>query len=230
MKLQLRVGIHLRNNFFSYFSTYKNKINMYQSLSIFSTLLLTFSLLSSCSGQENTETAVVNQSTVNTNQYQYEFFNEVVFNQDGEFVGLNLLEDRESVKQKLPKEALKDESEDFLYYEWLVDGNQYNLDLFFNTESKLKSIDGYINFYKNKEKDKASADLFYADMEKYFIEKYGKENIENNTEFVGENDLKFVSWYFEDKDVEVGLDDVEVYWYMSAYESLFIEEELEDAK
>ncbi len=203
---------------------------MYKLASITSILFITIAFLGSCSGQDKVETAVVNQSAPST-QYQYVNFNKIVFNQEGEFNGLELFDDRVLVKTKLPEVALLDESEDFLYYEWKIDGNTYKLDLFFNNNDQLKSIDGYVSFYtEDEEKDKATAELFYTDMEQYFIEKYGKENMESNEEFIGENDLKFISWYFDEKDFEVGFDDIEVYLYMSSYESLFEEEELETTK
>ena len=202
---------------------------MKKTFSIINTLFIALFLLSSCNGQDKANTAVVNESN-NTTQYEYTHFNDIVFNQEGEFIGLNLLDDRTLVKTKLPEEALFDESEDFLYYEWKIENNTYKVDLFFNKENKLKSIDAYISFYTaDEEKDRATAEIFYADMEKYFIEKYGKENLETNEAIINENDLQYNSWYFDEKDIEVGLDDVEVYWYMSAYENLF-EEEVVDPK
>lgn len=196
---------------------------MKQLFSIINILTFTAFALTSCSGQDKANAAVVNQTS--TQQYQYAHFNEIIFSQEGEFLGLNLLDERTLVKTKLPSDAFVDESEDFLYYQWTINNNIYKVDLFFNKENKLKSIDAYISFYKeDKEKDRATAEVFYADMEKFFIEKYGKDNLETNEVTINQNDLKYNSWYFDEKDVEVGLDDVEVYWYMSAYENLFEEE------
>lgn len=192
--------------------------------SIIHTIIIAVFLLSSCNGQDKANAALVTEST-NPIQYNYVHFNKIVFNQEGEFIGLNLLDDRTLVKTKLPSEALFEESENFLYYQWEVEGNIYKIDLFFNDENKLKSIDGYISFYtEDEEKDRATAELFYADMEKMFLDKYGKNGLETNEATINDSDLIYNSWYFEEKDVEVGLDDVEVYWYMSAYENLFEEE------
>lgn len=198
---------------------------MNKIFSITNILLASIFIFYSCNGQDKANAAVITESVAPSSQYKYSNFNKIIFSQEGEFLGLNLLDDRALVKTKLPSDAFVDESEDFVYYEWLIDNNTYKVDLFFNKENKLKSIDAYINFYKeNKEKDRATAEVFYADMEKFFIEKYGVNDLKTNAATINDNSLQYNSWQLQEKDIEVGLDDVEVYWYMSAFENLFEEE------
>lgn len=151
--------------------------------------------------------------TVDAPKYNSEYFDDVMFAEGGEFVGLNLGDSRSDVKAKLPESAFDDETDSYLYYYWDLNGNQYWLDLYFDEAGKLNSIDGYVYFYDAESNyDEAAAKAFYTDMRDAFTAKYGAEEEEVDEDFV------YTYWYFDNKDVEVGLDGGEVYWYMYSYE------------
>ena len=113
----------------------------------------------------------------------------------------------------MPESAFDDETESYLYYYWELDGNQYYIDLYFDEADKLNSIDGYVYFYdEDSNYDEAAAKALYTDLKEKFTSKYGSEEEE-----VDES-LRYIYWYFDNKDVELGLDSGEVYWYMYSYE------------
>jgi hypothetical protein len=79
----------------------------------------------------------------------------------------------------------------------------------------LNSIDGYVYFYDAEGNyDSVEAAAFYKDMQANFVAKYGAEEEE------AEDGYKYTSWYSDTKDVEVGLDNGEVYWYVYSYEDM----------
>jgi hypothetical protein len=147
--------------------------------------------------------------------YNSSYFADVMTSNSGEFVGLELGDSRETVKAKLAKDAFDDETESYLYYFWDLGENQYYLDLYFDENDKLNSIDGYVYFYDAEDNyDNVEAAAFYKDMQANFVAKYGAE------EEVAEDGYKYTSWYSDTKDVEVGLDNGEVYWYVYSYEDM----------
>lgn len=190
---------------------------MKKLLSIFAIALISAFAMTACSGGDSNDGDADGGDTtvVETSKFNSEYFEKVVFTNDGEFVGLSFGDSRETVKSKLPADAFDDETDNYLYYYWEMDNNQYYLDLYFDDEDKLNSIDGYVYFYDaNDNYDEAEASAFYTDMRENFVAKYGNE------EEVSESGYTYTYWYFDEKDVEVGLDEGEVYWYMYYYEPI----------
>lgn len=167
--------------------------------------------ITSCGGGEATEgdgTAAVEDAPA----YNSSYFADVMSSNEGEFVGLVLGDSRETVKSKLSKDAFDDETESYLYYYWELGENQYYLDLYFDENDQLNAIDGYVYFYDAEGNyDSAEAAAFYKDLQANFVAKYGAE------EEVTEDGYTYTSWYFDEKDVHVEVDNGEVYWYIDAY-------------
>lgn len=187
---------------------------MKKFLSILMMALLASFTITACGGGDSSdsEDTAVETETVT---YNSEYFADVVPNNDGEFVGLELGDSREVVKGKLPEDAFDDETDSYLYYYWELGNNQYYLDLYFDESDNLNSIDGYVYFYDaDNNYDAAAAKAFYTDMKENFLAKYGTE------EEYADEDFTYISWYLDDKDAEVGLDDGEVYWYIYHYEDM----------
>jgi hypothetical protein len=178
---------------------------MKKFLSILSIVLVASFTITSCGGGALEDAPAYNSS----------YFADVMSTNDGEFVGLELGDSREIVKSKLPKDAFDDETESYLYYYWELGENLYYLDLYFDENDKLNSVDGYVYFYDAEGNyDSAEADAFYKDMQANFIAKYGA------AEEVAEDGYKYTSWGFDAKDVEVRLDNGEVYWYIYSYDDM----------
>jgi len=134
-------------------------------------------------------------------------FNEVIFAEGGDFLGLTLGEPKESVMSKLPNDAFEDEQENWLYYSWKIGNNNYYLDLFFNEDSTLFSIAGYI--YLNTENgdfDNEAATTLFTDLKPYFLNKFGTPEIE---------DAYYVPFYSDTSNVDLGKGDGEVYFYVA---------------
>ena len=182
---------------------------MKKFLSILMIALIASFAITSCGGGD-TEAAVKDAPAFNSS-----YFAQVMTSNSGEFVGLELGDSRETVKSKLSKDAFDDETESYLYYYWELGENQYYLDLYFDENDKLNSVDGYVYFYDAEGNyDSVEAAAFYKDMQANFVAKYGAE------EEVTEDGYKYTSWFFDAKDVEVGLDNGEVYWYIYSYDDM----------
>lgn len=131
----------------------------------------------------------------------------ILFAEGGELLGLSLGDTKESVRAKLPEEAFEEEYEGFMYYSWKIDNNDYYLDLYFNEDNTLFSISGYV--YMNTAEgayDNEGAKALYEDMKPLFTEKFGAPTSE---------DTEYMTWSLEDKDVDLGLGDGEVYFYVA---------------
>lgn len=186
---------------------------MKKILSILMIAFIASFTITACGGGDSAETA--DAKVVETAKYNSEYFADVVPNNDGEFIGLELGDPRDAVKGKLPNDAFDDETDSYLYYYWELGNNQYYLDLYFDESDNLNSIDGYVYFYDTDNNyDDAAAKAFYTDMKENFVAKYGSEEEYSDEEFT------YTSWYLDDKDAEVGLDGGEVYWYIYSYEDL----------
>lgn len=161
----------------------------------------------SCSGVSTEDSA----ASVAATEYNSKYFKDVVSSTEGEFVGLELGNSKSIAKSKLSSDAFQNESEEYLYYFWNLDNNDYYLDLFFD-EDKLAIIDGYIYFLNAAEEpDMAAATDFYEDMKKHFLAKYGEED-----EIV-DADGKYIEWYFDNKEVELRIQEGDVFWYISSF-------------
>jgi hypothetical protein len=185
---------------------------MKKFLSILMIALIASFAITSCGGESagGGDVAVEDAPVYNSS-----YFADVMSSNTGEFVGLELGDSRETVKSKLSTDAFDDETESYLYYYWELDENQYYLDLYFDEGDKLNSIDGYVYFYDaDGNYDGVEAAAFYKDMQLNFVTKYGAE------EEVVEDGYTYTSWYFDAKDVEVGLDNGEVYWYIYSYDDM----------
>lgn len=172
---------------------------------------ITFFGFIACGGAngENASTSLQGKAD---SEHESPYYDDIVLSNSGEFSGIEIGETRTSVKQKLPEDAFDNESESYLYYKWNIGDHVYNLDLFFDGEDKLNSIDGYVRFYDSKgayDKDQALA--FYKDLKADFLTKYGEE------QEVNLDDFTYIRWIFDQKDVEIGIDNAEVYWYVYAY-------------
>jgi hypothetical protein len=145
-----------------------------------------------------------------------EMFNQVVFAEGGDFVGISLGDSKEDVKEKLPQDAFEDETESYLYYAWNIDGNDYYLDLYFREDNTLSSIDGFVYFYDEESyyNEEAAAE-FYDEIKTYFIGKLGEEYEEVGSEYT------YIYWAKDMFDAEVGQNEGEVYWYIYGYEESF---------
>lgn len=166
------------------------------------------------------DVSIVDEAT-STSSSTSAYYNDIVFAQGGEFLGLNIGDSRTDVSGKLPADGFDDETESYMYYYWLLDNNDYYLDLYFESD-KLNSIDGYVYFYDDESYyDNDAAKAFYADLKADFVAKYGEAEEETDGEYT------YTYWYFDDKDVEVGMDEGEVYWYIYSYEDYSAEEEVE---
>lgn len=186
---------------------------MKKFLSILMIALIASFAITSCGGGEDAANASDGETTTETATYNSEYFSDVVTTNSGEFVGLELGDSRATVKSKLSEDGFDDETDSYLYYYWDLGNNQYYLDLYFDENDKLNSIDGYIYFFDaNNANDNEAAAAFYKDMKENFVAKYGPE------EEVSEFDFTYIAWYFDDKDAEVGLEEGEVYWYVYSYE------------
>ncbi|MCB9226355.1 MAG: hypothetical protein H6578_04215 [Chitinophagales bacterium] len=53
--------------------------------------------------------------------------------------------------------------------------------------------------------------LFTKTLKADFLTKYGEE------QEVNLDDFTYIRWIFDQKDVEIGIDNAEVYWYVYAY-------------
>ena len=183
---------------------------MKKFLSILMIAFIASFIISSCSSESSGDVTAETEFTANYNSV---YFAEVVPTNDGDFVGLQLGDSREDVQIKLPQDAFDDETDSYLYYFWELDDNQYYLDLYFDEDNRLNSIDGYVYFYdKEYNYDETEANAFYTDMKENFKAKYGSE------EEYTDNDFTYISWYLDEMDAEVGLDGGEVYWYIYHYE------------
>jgi hypothetical protein len=174
--------------------------------------------LTSCTSDTATEDA---------GEFNSKFFKQIVFAEGGDFVGLSIGDTRDAVKAKLPADAFEDETDNYLYYSWKIDGNDYYLDLYFKDDGLLASIDGFVYFYnEDSYYDAEAAAAFYKDIKALFVAKYGepKEEVDG--------DYQYTYWYMEDLDAEVGVNEGEVYWYIYGYSSDFsdfsFEEETEE--
>lgn len=164
-------------------------------------------VLNSCGG-ESTDGGSGTATATNKSSY----FDDAVFADGGDFVGISIGDSRDAVKASLPESAFVDETDGYLYYEWVLGNNDYYLDLYFGDEDNLNSIDGYIYFYDNDDYyDKAEAKKFYSDMENLFNGKFGAGD--------ETTDIDYASTYWSkgDMEAEVSMDEGEVYWYI--YES-----------
>ena len=174
------------------------------------TLALAAFILTSCGGGEGGDG---DNGGAATATYNSDYFADVMYASGGDFADLNIGDTREEVKAKLPESAFVDESGGYMYYEWLLDNNDYYLDLYFDDNDKLNSIDGAVHFYDADDYyDRAEAKKFYEDMRDYLTDSYGPEEEENDGDYV------YTYWYMDDMDVEVGLDEGECYWYIYYYE------------
>jgi hypothetical protein len=179
---------------------------MKKFLSILMIAFIASFTVTSCGSSEGGDVA-------ETPVYNSEYFADVVSSNEGDFIGLNLGDSRETVKGKLPEEAFDDETDSYLYYYWEFGEHQYYLDLYFDEMGNLNSIDGYLYFYDaDYNYDEVAAKAFYTDMKDLFVSKYGSE------EEYADEDFTYISWYLDDMDAEVGLDGGEVYWYIYHYE------------
>ena len=141
-----------------------------------------------------------------------DFFKDVVFQDGGDFLSMNLGDSKEEVMSKMPESALEDASDSYVYYSWKLGAYDYYIDLFFTEDDKLSSIDGYVYFYDKNGKELVNeADKLYKDMKAYFVKRY-----EGATE-TNSDGMKYTYWYLDDKDVEVGMSGGEVYWYLYDY-------------
>ena len=183
---------------------------MKKFLSILMIAFIASFIISSCSSESTDD---VTAETEVVENYNSAYFAEVVPTNEGDFVGLKLGDSREDVQNKLPQDAFDDETDSYLYYFWQLDSNQYYLDLYFDEDNRLNSIDGYVYFYDTESNyDETEANAFYTDMKANFKAKYGSE------EEYADNDFTYISWYLDEMDAEVGLDGGEVYWYIYHYE------------
>ena len=132
--------------------------------------------ITSCGGGDAEGSSDGDTDVATTTSYNSEYFADVVTTNDGEFAGLELGDSRATVKSKLSEDAFDDETDSYLYYYWDLGNNQYYLDLYFDENDKLNSIDGYVYFYDaNNDYDQAAAADFYADMKGKFVDTYGAE-------------------------------------------------------
>lgn len=139
------------------------------------------------------------------------YYQDIIFQEGGDFLGLSFGQSMDSVRMMLPSDALDEDDPNYLYYYWKLDNNEFYLDLYFEND-KLNSIDGRVYFFnKKKEKDKTEADNFYEDLVHAFTEAYGSEREEKSS------GLKYTYWYEDDLDAEVGTESNEVYWYLYDY-------------
>lgn len=183
---------------------------MKKFLSILMIAFIASFIISSCSSESTDD---VTAETEVVENYNSAYFAEVVPTNEGDFVGLKLGDSREDVQNKLPQDAFDDETDSYLYYFWELDSNQYYLDLYFDEDNRLNSIDGYVYLYDTESNyDETEANAFYTDMKANFKAKYGSE------EEYADNDFTYISWYLDEMDAEVGLDGGEVYWYIYHYE------------
>lgn len=133
-------------------------------------------------------------------------FNEVIFAEGGDFLGLTLGEPKESVMSKLPNDAFEDEQENWLYYSWKIGNHDYYLDLSFSEDNTLFSISGYINLNNpNGSYDNESAIKLYAELKPYFVNKFGEPIIEYTDK---------LEFYINESIVELGKDYGEITFYM----------------
>lgn len=183
---------------------------MKKFLSILMIAFIVSFMTSSCSNESTDDVTAETEVTANYNSV---YFAEVVPTNEGDFVGLKLGDSREEVQIKLPKDALDDETDSYLFYFWKLDENEYFLDLYFDKDNRLSALDGYVYFYdKENNFDETEANALYIDMKENFKAKYGSE------EEYADNDVTYISWYLDEMDAEVGLDGGEVYWYIYHYE------------
>lgn len=141
-----------------------------------------------------------------------QYFQDVVFQDGGDFLSLLLGETKAEVMSKMPEEALDDEEGSYLYYSWTLGTHIYYIDLYFGESDQLVSIDGSVYFYdKNGKALINEADNLYKDLRTYFVKKFGDEQ---ETQSDG---MKYTYWYLENLDVEVGMSSGEVYWYLYDY-------------
>ena len=169
-------------------------------------------VMTSCGGDSPKDGG--DTDTTTKSDHKSEYFTDAVFASGGDFVGLSIGDSREDVMASLPKDAFADETDGYLYYEWKFKGDHdYYLDLYFDDNDKLNSIDGYVYFYDaDGMEDKAEAKKFYSDMKDFFSDKYGSEEEEVDEDYV------YTYWYMDEMDVEVGANEGEVYWYIYGYE------------
>lgn len=186
----------------------KNKLHNHIAIFMVAIFFVAFVSCGGANG-ENASAAIQKQKDSSHNS---PYYNDIVLSNSGEFAGLKIGDLKTTVKQTLPEEAFDNESENYLYYKWDISENTYNLDLYFDENNKLGSIDGYVRFYDKKGAyNREQALAFYEDIKADFIAKYGTE------EEVTLDDFTYIRWIFDQKDVEIGIDNAEVYWYVYAY-------------
>lgn len=167
------------------------------------TLLCPFLFFVSCQNN-NTRAEVLEEEVIPKSPY----FERVVFADGADFLGLELGEAKENALEKLPSEVVTESTPNYTYFKWQLDTNVYYIDLYFNEEEVLASIDGYVYFYTTeKNYDNAAASLFYANLKEYFQAKYGEKE-------ETEGEATYTQWDFDNKTIEVGLNEGEVYWFI----------------
>lgn len=131
----------------------------------------------------------------------------ILFAEGGDLLGISLGDTKESVRAKLPADAFEEEYEGFIYYSWKIDNHDYYLDLYFNEDNTLFSISGYV--YLNTAEggyDTEGAKALFEDMKPLFTKKFGAPTSE---------DTEYMTWSLDDKDIDLGLGDGEVYFYIA---------------
>jgi hypothetical protein len=171
-------------------------------------------LFSACQNKNaNAEEIVVEESIPKS-----VYFDRIIFAEGGDFLGVTLGETKDDALSKLPADAQTEKTPNYTYFEWQLDSNVYYIDLYFDENQLLASIDGYVYFYNaNKIYDVDAANVFYDNLKEYFSQKYGElEEIES--------EVKYSFWNLEDKTIEVGLNEGEVYWFILQKPTVELEE------